>query len=118
MQACYLNSKEILLCNNLCKIVVRMPWALLLVLIIIVLLLRLLYAYRPYEGYSDVNTLHSDFTLDRLKQYGNIGLSLLTADTTGALGASATPHTATPGSRMQHPLNTQPTGLFAITKTC
>lgn len=97
-----------------------MQEALLLVFVIMILLISLVYISTKKEGFdtSEVTAAHSSFIADRLNQYGNVGISLLTAGRVGALGESATAKTTTIGTNIQHPLNTKPTGLFSIIKTC
>jgi hypothetical protein len=93
-----------------------MQGALLLVFLIIIFGV-LAYMCSQIDGFAD---LHSDFKTDRLKQYSNIGISTLTADTVGSLGNSANKYTATtPITNINNtPLFSAPSGLFAISKTC
>ena len=77
----------------------------------------LAYKCTKIVGFTD---LHSEFKTDRLKQHGNIGISTLTADRVGSLGNSANKYIATTPITSQNdsPLFSEPSGLFAITKTC
>jgi hypothetical protein len=98
-----------------------MQAALLLVFSLLILIIILNYVYRVNDGFTNpTGEPQSSFILDRLKQYGNLGVSMITADTVGSLGNSANNLTATTpiNSVNDTPLNTEDTGLFAITKTC
>jgi hypothetical protein len=98
------------------KIVVRMQDTLLLVFLLSIFFI-LAYKCTKIGGFTD---LHSEFKTDRLKQHGNIGISTLTADKVGSLGNSANNYIATTPVTTQNdsPLFSEPSGLFAITKTC
>ena len=92
-----------------------MQSALLLVFLLIILIVLLNYIYTVSDGFTDLQT---SFVNDRLQQYNNVGISLITADTTGTLGSSATPSLNTNINENPAPLNTNPTGIFEITKKC
>uniref|UniRef100_A0A6C0ANR7 Uncharacterized protein n=1 Tax=viral metagenome TaxID=1070528 RepID=A0A6C0ANR7_9ZZZZ len=92
-----------------------MQAALLLVFLLLVLIILLNYVYRVNDGFTD---LQSSFINDRLKLYNKVGVSLLTADTTGSLGPSGDPYIKTSPSDTPTPLNTELTGIFAITRKC
>ena len=96
-----------------------MQAALLLIFLIIISIIVFIYANNIKDGFFD---LHSDFKDDRQKQYSNVGISLLTADTVGTLGSSAnnllttTPINNTNNTPLSSSVN--PNSIFAITKTC
>jgi hypothetical protein len=105
-----------------------MQEALLLVFVITILMLILVYIYTSKEGFfdatSDAAMSQASLIVDRQKQYGNVGVSLVAAGNSGVIGTTATPLTTTPtpaiatGSTITHPLNTEPTGLFAHIQRC
>ena len=98
-----------------------MQEALLLVFLIAILTLFLVHIYTKQEGFFDSSSstaAQAAYVTSQQSQYGNIGLSLLTAGNVGALGSSATPQTTTVKSGVAHPLDTEPTGLFANIQTC
>jgi len=98
-----------------------MQAALLLVFSLLILVILLSYVYRVNDGFTNpAGQAQSSFVTDRLKQYNNVGVSLITADRAGIFGNSANNLTATTPINSQNntPLNTADTGLFAITKTC
>ena len=98
-----------------------MQAALLLVFFLLMLIILLNYLYINNDGFTNpTREPQTSFVTDRLKQYNDIGISLITADKVGVLGNSANPYIASPPINSQNdtPLNTQDTGLFAITKKC
>jgi len=97
-----------------CKIVVRMQAALLLVFLLIICLILWVYVTHISEGF----VVHDLFVIDRLKKFGNVGISLQAANNVGALGDSATKLLSTESKPIKAPLNKLPTGLDAFITTC
>lgn len=103
------------------KVVVRMLEALLLLFLIILLMFIFVnVSHLNTDGFVDTDKLHSDYVTRQSKQWGNIGISLLSSKREGTLGNSADKmlHTIGDKKKRRYPLNTGTVGLFDITSRC
>jgi len=91
-----------------------MQAALLLVFLLILLIAAWFKVSRVTDGFAN----HDDFIIDRLKRFGDIGISLVAADQFGALGGSANRMVSTLSNKNANPLSANKDGLFAIIDTC
>jgi hypothetical protein len=94
--------------------------ALLLLFSIIILLTIFVFLQHSTnsEGFSDLNKKHSNYITRQLKQYSNLGISLLAAKKDGALGASADSLLNTFGQKSSYPLNEGKGGLWEKIDKC
>lgn len=89
--------------------------ALLLLFLVILIFVVFLNLQFRRDGFQNS---HLDFVTRQQKQYGNVGISLLTAKNDGALGISANKYLNTFGEPGNHPLKDKRDGLWAIIDTC
>jgi len=95
-----------------------------LLLLFSIIILVILFAFLEYakssEGFTDLNKKHSNYLTRQLKQYNNLGISLLAARKDGALGASADNLLNTFGQQpsISYPLNEGKGGLWAKIDKC
>jgi hypothetical protein len=94
--------------------------ALLLVFLIITTIL--IFIFTKYtevsDGFIDVEKMHTDFVDRQLSQWGDIGISLITAKKVGRLGDSADKMLQTPGENGSYPLRTVKDGLWKVIDKC
>jgi hypothetical protein len=91
---------------------------LLLFLVILVVVIFIAVSYEIKENFTDNEELHSDFISRQLRQWGDVGISLITAKKEGTLGDSADKMLQTVGVKSSYPLNSGKNGLWEIIDKC
>ena len=92
--------------------------ALLLVFLIIITILILIFANNTVDGFIDIEQMQKDFVDRQLSQWGDVGISLITAKKVGTLGDSADKMLQTPGEKGSYPLRTVKDGLWKVIDKC
>jgi hypothetical protein len=89
--------------------------ALLLLFLVILIFVVILNLQFKRDGFQNS---HTDFVTRQHKQYGNVGISLLTAKNDGALGTSANTYLNTFDEPGNYPLKDTSDGLWTIIDKC
>jgi hypothetical protein len=94
--------------------------ALLLVFSIIIIILIYIFVkhVQVTDGFIDIEEMQSNFVSRQLSQWGDVGISLITAKKVGTLGDSADKMLQTPGENGTYPLRTVKDGLWKIIDKC
>lgn len=92
--------------------------ALLLVFLIIITILILIFANNTVDGFIDIEQMQKDFVDRQLSQWGDVGISLISAKKVGTLGDSADKMLQTPGEKGSYPLRTVKDGLWKVIDKC
>lgn len=95
-----------------------MQEALLLLFLVILAIILFINMSNKTEEFTDLNNQHSEFVNRQFKQWGNIGVSLITSKKDGTLGDSADKMLQTVGENKSYSLNTGKNGLFDIIDKC
>ena len=90
----------------------------LLLLFLVILTIVVLVFVKQNDNFVDIEQMHSDFVQRQFKQWGDLGVSLITAKKEGTLGDSADKMLQTHGVKSSYPLNTGKNGLWAIIDKC
>ncbi|NDB85857.1 MAG: hypothetical protein EB127_24630, partial [Alphaproteobacteria bacterium] len=91
---------------------------LLLFLVILVIVVFIAVSYEIKENFTGNEQIHSDFISRQLRQWGDVGISLITAKKEGTLGDSADKMLQTVGVKSSYPLNSGKNGLWEIIDKC
>ncbi len=90
----------------------------LLLLFLVILTIVVLVFVKQNDNFVDIEKMHSDFVQRQFRQWGDLGVSLITAKKEGTLGDSADKMLQTYGVKSSYPLNSGKNGLWSIIDKC
>jgi hypothetical protein len=90
----------------------------LLLLFLVILTIVVLVFVKQNDNFIDLEEMQSNYVTRQLKQWGDIGISLITAKKPGTLGDNADKMLQTVGEKSSYPLNTGKEGLWKIIDKC
>ena len=90
----------------------------LLLLFLVILTIVVLVFVKQNDNFVDIEKMHSDFVQRQFRQWGDLGVSLITAKKEGTLGESADKMLQTHGVKSSYPLNSGKNGLWSIIDKC